>query len=67
MGSRDEGRGKEKQRQEIFSFYLKRKRKIYVDQLGSKLEQQSFPGNDARKLVGYFNDTNKPASARIPS
>ena len=51
----------------FFSFYLKRKRKIYVDQLGSKLEQQSFPGNDARKLVGYFNDTNKPASARIPS
>ena len=56
MGSRDEGRGKEKQRQEIFSFYLKRKRKRYEDQLGSKLEQQLFPVNGARKLVGYFND-----------
>ena len=30
--------------------------KIYKDQLGSKLEQQLFPGNGARKLVGYFND-----------
>ena len=30
--------------------------KIYEDQLGSKSEQQSFPGNGARKLVGYFND-----------
>ena len=32
--------------------------KIYEDQLGSKSEQQSFPGNSARKLVGYFNDAN---------
>ena len=35
-------------------FILKKKR--YKDQLGSKLEQQLFPGNGARKLVGYFND-----------
>ena len=32
--------------------------KIYEDQLGSKSEQQLFPGNGARKLVGYFNDPN---------
>ena len=32
--------------------------KIYEDQLGLKLEQQLFPGNGARKLVGYFNDPN---------
>ena len=32
--------------------------KIYEDQLGSKLEQQPFPGNGARKLVGYFNEAN---------
>ena len=35
-------------------FNLKKKR--YEDQLGTKLEQQPFPGNGARKLVGYFND-----------
>ena len=35
-------------------FILKKKR--YEDQLGSKLEQQPFPGDGARKLVGYFND-----------
>ena len=35
-----------------------RKAKRYKDQLGSKLEQQPFPGNGARKLVGYFNDAN---------
>ena len=33
-------------------------RKIYEEQQGSKLEQQPFPGNGARKLVGYFNDAN---------
>ena len=32
--------------------------KIYEDQLGSKSEQQPFPDNGARKLVGYFNDAN---------
>ena len=48
-----------------FFFILKKKR--YEDQLGSKLEQQPFPGNGARKLVGYFKDANKSASARIPS
>ena len=48
MGSRGEGRAKEKEN----IFFLK----IYEDQLGSKLEQQPFPGNGARKLVGYFND-----------
>ena len=35
-------------------FILKKKR--YEDQLGSKLEQQPFPGNGARKLVGYFKN-----------
>ena len=35
-----------------------RKAKRYKDQLGSKLEQQPFQGNGARKLVGYFNDVN---------
>ena len=44
----------------------KRKSKRYDDQLGSKLEQQPFPGNGARKLVGYFSVTNKSAIARIP-
>ena len=37
-------------------FENKEKRKSYEDQLGSKLEQQPFPGNGARKLVGYFNN-----------
>ena len=32
--------------------------KINEDQLGSKSEQQPFPGNGARKLVGFFNDAN---------
>ena len=50
MGSRGEGRAKE--RENNFFFVLK----IYEDQLGSKLEQQPFPGNGARKLVGYFKD-----------
>ena len=50
MGSRGEGRAKEKKTY----FFLK----IYEDQLSSKLEQQPFPGNGARKLVGYFNDVN---------
>ena len=52
MGSRGEGRAKEKENR--FFLFLK----IYEDQLGSKLEQQSFPCNGARKLVGYFNDAN---------
>ena len=52
MGSRDEGEGKKKEN--IFFFVLK----IYEDQLGSKSEQQPFPGNGARKLVGYFNNAN---------
>ena len=52
MGSRGEGRAKEKENR-FFLFS-----KIYKDQLGSKLEQQLFPGNGARKLVGYFNDAN---------
>ena len=33
-----------------------KKAKRYEDQLGLKLEQQPFPGNGARKLVGYFNN-----------
>ena len=48
-------------------FENKEKRKSYEDQLGSKLEQQPFPDNGARKLVLYFNDANKSASAWIPS
>jgi len=37
-----------------------------LDQLGFILEQLLFPGNDARKLVGYFQRTQKKsASARI--
>ena len=52
MGSRGEGRAKE--RENRFFFVLK----IYEDQLGSKSEQQPFLGNGARKLVGYFSDAN---------
>ena len=44
---------KEEKKIRIF-FILKKKR--YEDQLGSKLEQQLFPGNGTRKLVGYLND-----------
>ena len=60
VGSRGEGRAKEKENR--FFLFLK----IYEDQIGSKLEQQPFTGNGARKLVGYFNDANKSASVRIP-
>ena len=52
MGSRGEGRAKEIEN--IIFLFLK----IYEDQLGSKLEQQPFPGNSDSKLVGYFNDAN---------
>ena len=52
MGTGGEGRAKE--RENRFFFVLK----IYEDQLGSKSEQQPFPSNGARKLVGYFNDAN---------
>ena len=52
MGSRGEGRAKEKEN--IFFLFFK----IYEDELGSKLEQQPFPSNGARNLVGYFNDAN---------
>ena len=52
MGSRGEGIAKEKEK--IYFLFLK----IYEDQIGSKLEQQPFPGNGARKLIGYFNDAN---------
>ena len=52
MGSRGEGKAKEKENR--FFLFLK----IYEDQLGSKSEQQPFPSNGARKLVGYFNDAN---------
>ena len=61
IGSIGEGIAKEKENR--FFLFLK----IYEDQLGSKSEQQPFPGNGARKLVGYFKDANKSASARIPS
>ena len=50
MGSRGEGRAKEKENRFFFE--------TYEDQLGSKSKQQPFPGNDARKVVGYFNDAN---------
>ena len=50
----DQGRGKERRKKIRIFFILKKKR--YEDQLDSKLEQQTFPGNGARKLVGYFND-----------
>ena len=46
MGSRGEGRAKEKEN----NFFLK----IYEDQLGSKLEQQPFPSNGARNACWYF-------------
>ena len=52
----DQGRGKERRKKDKNFFNLKKKR--YEDQLGSKLEQQPFPDNGARKLVGYFNDAN---------
>ena len=52
MGSRGEGRAKEKENR--FFLFLK----IYEDELGSKLGQQPFLGNSARKFVGYFNDAN---------
>ena len=42
----------ELKKEKTFFLFLK----IYKDQLGSKSEQQLFPGNSARKLVGYFND-----------
>jgi len=48
-------------------FFLKRQRKGYEDQLGLKLEQQPFPCNSDKRLVGYFNDANKSTSLRIPS
>ena len=48
-------RKKPKAKRFLFCF-LKEKRKRYEDQLGSKLEQQPFPDNGARKLVGYFHD-----------
>ena len=50
MGSR----GEVELKKEKIVFFLK----IYEDQLGSKSEQQPFPGNCFRKLFGYFNDTN---------
>ena len=44
-------------------FFLKRKRKRYEDKLGLKLVQQPFPGNGARKLIGYFNDCEKDSAS----
>ena len=60
MGSRGEGEGKTNVKK---FFIFEKEKKRYEDQLGLKLEQQPFPGNGARKLVGYFNDANKSASA----
>ena len=48
MGSKGEGRAKEKENR--FFLFLK----IYEDQVGSKLEQQPFPGNGARNACWYF-------------
>ena len=47
MGSRVEGRAKEKEN--IF-FVLK----VYMDELDSKAIRQSFPGNGARNACWYF-------------
>ena len=45
----------------------KRKRKRIHGRLGLKLAQLPFPGNGARKLVGYFKRKQKKSvSARIP-
>ena len=48
MGSRDEGRAKEKENR--FFLFLK----IYEDELDSKAIQQSFSGNGARNACWYF-------------
>ena len=39
-----------KKKKTYFFLFLK----IYEDQLGSKLEQQPFPGNGARNACWYF-------------
>ena len=48
MGSRGEGRAKEK-KTDFFLFL-----KIYEDELDSKAIQQPFPGNGARNACWYF-------------
>ena len=55
-GGMDQGRGKERRKKKKDKNFFILKKKRYKDQLGSKLEQQPFPVNGARKLVGYFND-----------
>ena len=47
MGSRGEGRANEKENRYFFL-------KVYEDQLGSKLEQQPFPGSGAKKACWVF-------------
>ena len=42
---------------------VKRKRKKIHGRLGSKLAQLPFPGNGARKLVGYFKRKQKNPQA----
>jgi len=39
------------------------KEKGYMNELSSKLAQLPFPGNGARKLVGYFKCTQKNPQA----
>ena len=48
MGSRGEGRAKEKENR-FFLFF-----KIYEDELDSKAIRQLFPGNDAKNACWYF-------------
>ena len=45
------------------SVVKKRKRKRIQGRLGSKLAQLPFPGNGARKLVGYFKRKQKNPQA----
>ena len=45
------------------SVVKKRKRKRIHGRLGSKLAQLPFPGNGARKLVGYFKRKQKNPQA----
>ena len=50
MGSRGEGRAKEKENRFFFVFENIRGPTRF------EVRTQPFPGNDARKLVEYFND-----------
>jgi len=67
---RDKSRGVEKLLKDSFSMDSggqgrRKESKRYEDDLVRRKIQQPFPGNDTRKLVGYFSIMNKSASARI--